>query len=195
MGGVGSGKSATAAEFAALGCAVIDADAVGHALLAEPDVQAELRTRWGEAIFDAGQVSRTMLGRIVFADANELAALGAILHPRMRQRFKAAIADAAGDPAIPAVVLDAAVLFEAGWNDLCTHTVFVSAPEEARRRRTAGRPGWDAGEWAAREKSQIPLDTKAAKCDYTIDNSSSVSRLREQVRPLFHEVLHAVDRT
>jgi dephospho-CoA kinase len=194
VGGVGAGKTAAAAEFAALGCRVIDADAVGHRLLDRPAVRDALIRRWGEGILAAdGAIDRAAVARIVFADAEELPALNALVHPLIRERLEAEVAAARTDAAAPAVVIDAAVLFEAGWDDLCTHTVFVEAPEAVRAERSRGR-GWSAEDWSAREKSQIPLDTKAGMCDYTIDNSSSVSHLREQVRTLFHEVTRPVDR-
>jgi dephospho-CoA kinase len=186
VGGIGAGKSAAAAQLAALGCARVDADAIGHDLLADADVARRIRERWGAAAFTPdGRVDRKALGSAVFADAAELAALNRILHPRIRREMSRQIAAALGDPDVPGVVVDAAVMLEAGWDDLCTHLVFVSAPAAARYERVARGRGWSRAEWKRREKSQISLDTKAARCDYTIDNHSSVSRLRQQIRRLF----------
>jgi dephospho-CoA kinase len=86
------------------------------------------------------------------------------------------------------MALDAAVLLEAGWDQLCTHLVFVAAPARQRQRRVRQR-GWDARSWRQREKIQIPLDSKIGRCYYTIDNSSSVSHLCEAVRELFHGIV------
>ncbi len=189
VGGVGSGKSTAAAEFAALGCRLIDADRIGHELLGEPDVLAEIRRQWGDGVFapDA-QVSRAALAEVVFRGPAELEALNAILHPRIRRRVELAIADAQADESVEAVVLDAALLFEAGWDDLCTHLVFVSAPADDRRRRVAQSRQWSSETWTAREKLQISLDTKASMCDYTLDNRLGASFLREQVRVIFHRI-------
>jgi len=190
VGGVGAGKSTAARELAALGGSLIDADAIGHELLGEPDVQAALRARWGDrAILPGGQVDRGALARIVFADADELAALNAVMHPRIRRRIEQAIAAARRDPAVKAVVVDAAVLFEAGWDDLCTHVVFVAAPAEERRRRAATARGWDEAAWRRRENSQISLDTKAARCDYILQNRVNVSSLHEQARRIFKRIV------
>jgi len=189
VGGVGSGKSTAAAEFAALGCRLIDADRIGHELLGEPDVLAEIRRQCGDGVFapDA-QVSRAALAEVVFRGPAELEALNAILHPRIRRRVELAIADAQADESVEAVVLDAALLFEAGWDDLCTHLVFVSAPADDRRRRVAQSRQWSSETWTAREKLQISLDTKASMCDYTLDNRLGASFLREQVRVIFHRI-------
>ncbi len=183
IGGIGAGKSTVADEFVRLGCVKIDADRIGHALLAETDVQAEIRERWGEAVFgpDDG-VDRVALGAVVFRDAEALAALSAILHPRIGGEIAERVARAQREPDVAGIVVDAAVLLEAGWDAMCTHVVFVQAPAERRVQRVCDQRGWASDDWQGREKMQISLDKKASQSDYTIDNSSSASHLREQVR-------------
>jgi dephospho-CoA kinase len=189
LGGIGSGKSAAAGCFAELGAAVIDADELGHQALEEPEVRQAILQRWGEGVLTAGRVDRRRVGEIVFADASQLAFLNALTHPRIARLIARRLAAARADASVPAVVLDAAVLLEAGWDRFCTHRVFVQAPPSQRAARV-GRRGWDESAWREREKSQISLDTKAAQCQYTIDNSSSLSCLREQV----HRILHKITR-
>jgi len=196
VGGVGAGKSTAAAELARLGCALIDADQIGHELLADESVRRQLRKRWGGRIFDdGGCVDRKALGRIVFSDPDELAALNAVVHPRIRRRMAEQIADARARRDVPAVVVDAAVLFEAGWNDLCTHLVFVDCPPDQRLRRVRAGRQWDEETWRQRERSQDFLDTKRQMCEDTIDGSSDVSHLVEQLRKLFHRIVIASDRS
>ena len=189
-GGVGSGKSTVAAEFAALGCALIDADAVGHEVLAEADVRDRLVALWGEGILDeSGQVDRRAVGERVFESPQALAELNAVMHPRMREVTAERIDRLQAEPTCPAVVLDAALLLETDWHELCTTIVFVSAPLEVRAQRVARQRGWDRRELARRENSQKALDIKAARSDHVIDNSSSLSYLREQVRSIFHRIV------
>ena len=186
VGGVGAGKSTAAAEMVRLGCALVDGDAIGHDLLCRPEVTGQLRRRWGDGVFlPDGAVDREGLGRIVFSDPAERRALDEILHPRIRSIMERQIAEMSRCPEVKAVVIDAAVLFEAGWDDLCTHRVFVDCPPEARARHVLVGRRWDRATWAAREKSQFSLDKKAEMCDYTFSNSSSVSHLAEQVRNFF----------
>ena len=105
VGGIGSGKSTAASQFAALGCAVIDGDAIGHELLRREDVRQEVHRRWGDAVFtDAGEVDRRALAKIVFADETQLSALNRILHPRIRRRMVEQIKSFQGED-IPAIVL------------------------------------------------------------------------------------------
>ena len=190
VGGVGAGKSTVAAELERLGCERIDADAIGHELLAQDDVKRELRRRWGEDIFSPdGSVNRRALAERVFSRSSELEALNSIMHGRIRRRMQRRIAATRQNPGIPAVVIDAALLIEAGWDDLCTDLIFVDSPEAQRQRNVASARGWDQATWKAREESQICLDKKASRCDYRVDNSSSVFYLHEQIRRIFNQIV------
>jgi dephospho-CoA kinase len=196
VGGVGSGKSAAAAELAALGCAVIDADAIGHQVLRLPEVVRRVQARWGPSVVEhaaaGAAVNREALADVVFNDPAELAALNDIVWPHIGAQISERIDDLMSRPDVAAVVLDAAVMFEAGWDAVCTHLVFVDAGEQVRRNRAIER-GMSERQWRLREKSQIPLDTKRLACQYTVDNSFSVSRLREQVRDTFRRILQEAE--
>ncbi|MBW2648181.1 MAG: dephospho-CoA kinase, partial [Deltaproteobacteria bacterium] len=138
-------------------------------------------------------VNRQMLGEIVFGDCDELEALNSILHPRIRGHMVQQITRAQNDDNVKGAVVDAAVLFEAGCEDLCTHVVFVDATRELREQRVSSTRGWDKNNWMNREKFQISLDKKRALCHYIVDNSSSISHLYEQVCRLFYQIVHAGD--
>jgi len=190
LGGIGAGKTTVAEAFERLGCARIDADAIGHDVLDDPAVRKEVREQWGEGVFhEDGSVDRVALGDIVFHHRGEMDVLNGITHPRIREGIRRRIAEARQDPSVPAVVLDAAVAMEAGWDDLCTDLVFVQAPEEERASRAASARGWTRSMWQARENMQIALDTKLARCYHTVDNSSSITSLQEQVREIFHRII------
>jgi dephospho-CoA kinase len=190
LGGIGAGKSTVAAELARLGCAVIDADAIGHDLLADEQVKRDLRALWGEGVFLAdGQVDRRAVGKLVFENPAALAALNAVMHPRMRRRMVDRISRWQADPACPAVVLDAALLLETDWHELCTTFVFVSAAAEQRAQRVARSRGWERDAWERREKSQKSLDFKRGRAEYVVDGGSSLPYLRDQVRRLFHRIV------
>jgi dephospho-CoA kinase len=194
IGGIGSGKSTVAREFASLGCAVIDADAIGHELLVDPEVLGELRSRWGDEIFtDAGEVDRAVLSGIVFGSRDELDALNGILHPRIGLQMARAVELAGGDESVEAIVLDAALLMEAGWDGLCSHVIYVDTPRADRLQRVCEQRGWEQENWSSREKMQISLDIKRRRCDYSIDGSSSVSHLRQQVRKVYPRITHPAD--
>ncbi len=190
VGGIGSGKSTVAAEFGHLGCLVIDGDAIGHEVLGDEQVKDKILQRWGANVIDGnGRVDREALGRIAFSDSEELKALNRITHPHIRRRIQENIREAEKNDRVPASVLDAAVLYEAGWDDMCTHTVFVEADESTRRRRTRSQKGWSRDEWKQRENLQFSLDIKRDMCDYIIVSSSDVSHLRQQVSDIFNRII------
>ena len=87
---------------------------------------------------------------------------------------------AAPDPP-PAVVIDAALLFEAGWDKLCDKIIFVDAPRDVRLER-AVRRGWSAEQFAAREAAQLPPEEKRQRSHIVIRNVRTVESLREVVR-------------
>lgn len=185
VGGVGSGKSTLARRTAErYGLVVVDADAAGHRALLDPAVKARVRQRFSDGVFGAeGQVDRSRLAKLVFGPSPEHSAakadLEAITHPVIRREFEQRIANAQASGA-PAVLLDAAVLLEADWQDVCDAVVFVDAPESLRKARAATR-GWSEAEWVRREASQLPLREKRLRADAAIDNSGALDAAADEL--------------
>jgi len=97
-----------------------------------------------------------------------------IVHPEIRRSIQEKITNARNAGHFRAIVLDAAVLFEAGWNDVCDVAVFVDVPDQLRLRRVIENRGWTEKEFREREASQLPLEAKNKQCDFVIDNSNNV---------------------
>jgi dephospho-CoA kinase len=194
VGGVASGKSLVAQCFRELGAVVLDADKAGHAVLREPDVIAALRSRWGDGILDdAGQIKRAAVAKIVFARGNETEKrfLEELTHPRIEMRLQQELAAAQNAPKPPpAVVIDAALLFEAGWDKLCHKIIFVDAPRDLRLERSVAR-GWSAEQFAAREAAQFPVQEKRNRSHLMIRNVRTLEALREVVRLTWRDLLSA----
>lgn len=160
IGRIGAGKSTVARRFGERGAAVIDADALAHEVLGEPDVRAEIAARFGaDAVSAAGGVDRARLAEAVFgptpAHVAALAALEAIVHPRVHRRIEAALAAAreaarAADRPDALAVLDVPLLVRAGWDGACDHLVAVECEDAVRRERLARR-GMSPAQQAARE--------------------------------------------
>jgi dephospho-CoA kinase len=186
VGGIGSGKSAVAAALVRRGGLLVSGDAAGHEALRQPDIRAAIVRRWGDELLGSdGEIVRRKLGAIVFADAEQRRALEELVHPWIRRRLEEEIAGARADPQVRFVVLDAAIMLEAGWNDVCDVLVFIDAPEEVRRRRVAAR-GWSAEDLAARERAQMPLTRKAQRADHVLRNAGALGELERQVDELLH---------
>jgi dephospho-CoA kinase len=185
IGGIGSGKSLVAAEFAAHGGHLIVADQLGHQALRQPAVKAQIVARWGNAVLDAtGEIDRKRLAAIVFADANERKTLEAMTHPVIGQRIREEIAQARCRPEVRLIVLDAAVMLEAGWHGVCDHLVFVDAPREMRLGRLTEKRGWALQELEKRERAQMPVDEKRRHADAIVDNSGAPAEVAGQVQRL-----------
>ena len=184
VGGIASGKSSVAAQFASLGCAVVDADRLAREYLAEPAVRRKIAERFGRKILDAsGEVDREALARLVFSDPGAMEALNSLTHPELCERTRRAL-QVARRRSVPAVVLDAPLLLEKGLDTLCDYVLYLHVPDEVRTARAHVQRGWDGSEVARREDSQISLKTKRQRADYIIDNSLSPEHTLEQVRTL-----------
>ena len=175
--------------FGELGCDVIDADSIGHALLERAEIVAALQRQFGSDIIDAvGAVDRRVLGQRAFADASSLAALNTITHPPLREELVRRI-EAFRQGSAPAAVLDAALLLETDWHELCDVLVFVDAPWPQRLARVAESRGWSAEQLVEREKYQKSVDIKKAMSEYVVENNSSASRLHQQICLLYQRLI------
>jgi dephospho-CoA kinase len=187
IGGIGSGKSQVASAFARRGARIIAGDQLGQAALRDPVIKARVIARWGEGILDEnGDIDRRRLAAIVFADESERKALEAITHPWIHRRIHACLEEARADARVPLIVLDAAIMLEAGWNDVCDRLVYIDAPRAVRLERVSRQRGWNETEWETREQAQLPLTEKVVRADHVLDNSFSLEHLNRQVDDLLH---------
>ena len=185
VGGIASGKSLVAATLAQLGAEVINADRLGHEVLREPATIAAIRNRWGDEVLAvSGELDRAKIAQRVFGD-NETARrerkfLDELTHPQIAARAREAISHFATRGDVDVVVLDAALLIEAGWQEYCDRILFVDVPREVRLQRAKAR-GWSEEEFDAREASQMPLNEKRSYADTVIDNSGSPQETTKQI--------------
>jgi dephospho-CoA kinase len=190
LGGVGSGKSAVAAEFGKLGCAVIDADEIAHELLNKPSVKKKVSTAFGEAVLGrGGEISRRKLAEVVFADGKKLVRLNRIIHPPTLKRVNELIGEAEHKNDVKAIVLDMPLLAEVGWAKRCDKLVFVNCKAKIRAKRAKKCGILSENELEKREKFQISLYKKKAIADNTIDNNSGFSALAGQVNDIFSNMM------
>jgi len=189
IGGIGSGKSTVAAEFAKLGCKVIDADKIAHELLDEPAVKAKVVGLFGRTILDLeGKIDREKLAEVVFADAQKLSLLNEIIHPLVLQRAEELIKQYDRQNQVKAIVLDMPLLVEVGWDKRCDKLIFVVCEQKLRLDR-AKKLGFDKNQVKIRENFQISLDNKANLADNTIENNSDFSVLARQVTDIFSYIM------
>jgi len=179
-GNIGTGKSTVARMLADLGAETIDADKVAHEVMrAGAPAHAAIVAAFGpEALSPGGEIDRSRLGALVFADPAALARLEAIVHPATLREVAARIAATAAG----VVVIEAIKLIEAGMAE-AYDSVWVTAcrPEQQIQRIMEGR-GLSQAEAEQRARAQPPQEEKIGHADVIIDTSGTLARTREQVQ-------------
>jgi dephospho-CoA kinase len=190
-GGIGSGKSAAADEFARLGAAVVDTDAIAHELTAPGGAAiAELRRAFGdEFIAPNGALDRARMRDLVFRSLEDKKRLEVLLHPMIRaeseRRIRAALA--AGAPYAVHVV---PLLVESpGYRERVDRVLVVDLPEPLQLARVRQRSGLAEHEVRRIIASQAPREKRLAAADDVIDNSGTISALQQRVAELHPQYL------
>ena len=167
-GGIGSGKSTVCRILQVLGVPVFNADDEGKRLLnGDQEVRRAVITGFGEGLYASGELDRRSLAAIVFNDPAALQKLNGIVHPAVRERFRAWCDEQKGSPY---VVMEAAILAESGGAAAMDHLAVVTAPEDLRIRRVMERDGAGEEEVRARMRNQADDDARVAKADTVIVN-------------------------
>jgi len=188
LGGIASGKSTVAAEFAKLGCEVINADKIAHELLEKEAVKRQIVAAFGPSILDPkGRIDRKRLADIVFADTHKLSLLNLIVHPLVLERAERQIERYSRQNQVRAIVLDMPLLAEVDWAKRCDRLIFVRCSKKIRAER-AKKMGFDKNQLKIRENFQISLDNKTGIADNTIENNSDFSALVRQVADIFTDI-------
>lgn len=166
-GGIGSGKSTVCRLFAQRGIAVYDSDREAKRLMTEDGaLRAGITARFGAESYVDGALNRRYLASRVFSDAQALADLNALVHPAVRSDFASWAERQAG----PYVILESAILFEAGLEGAVDRTVAMLAPLELRLSRTCRRDGCDEEAVRRRMAAQLDDDTLRDRADYAVVN-------------------------
>jgi len=181
-GGIGCGKSEVRKRLQKAGVRVIDADTLAKEIAEKnPAVVSTLKKEFGPDIYDAdGKLQRKQLAAIVFNDPNKLAALNAIIHPRVIGTVEREI-DALRDRGEKMVVVEAALHYEVNWNEAMDVMVVVSAPMEQRIPRVMQRDGVDETAVHRRIATQLPIEEKAKRADFVIENDGDLAALDKKV--------------
>ena len=185
-GGIGTGKSEAARYIVSLGADLIDADVVGHeAYRPHAEAWRQVVEAFGEGILGPeNEIDRRALGSIVFSDAEQMARLNGIMHPLMAGMVQERI-EALGERGAEVVVVEAALLFEAGWDSLVQEVWVTDSPVEAVLERLAQRNGMSEEEARRRIASQMSREERLERADFVIDNSEDVESMRKAIDELW----------
>jgi phosphopantetheine adenylyltransferase/dephospho-CoA kinase len=178
-GGIASGKSTASKYFAERGAYVIDSDKLGHRAY-EPGTEAftaVARTFGPDVVGADGRIDRKVLGGKVFGKPEELKKLTDIVWPEIRRLTQIEIATALEEDPDRIVVLEAAVMLEAGWNRSTDEVWVVIVDPDVAVQRAVARDGVDEAAVRARIAAQLTNAERIARADVVIDNSGTLEEL------------------
>jgi dephospho-CoA kinase len=192
-GGIGSGKSAASAILRELGATVIDADKVGHQVY-EPGTPCwhDLVAAFGEDVLGpGGSIDRKRLGARVFANPLLLRKLNALVWPRIADAIRERIATMRAAGLAAPVIVEAAVLVEAGWQTLVDEVWVVTTTRERAVERVVATRGLSRGEVERRLANQISDTERATGAACVIRNDGTLDELRSSLERCWQERLAA----
>jgi dephospho-CoA kinase len=189
-GGIASGKSTAAQTLSEWGAYVIDADKLGHRayLKNTPAFDAVVRTFGEDTVGADGEIDRRVLGGKVFGNPDKLKALTDIVWPAIRAMAAEEIKQALSNQPRRVVVLEAAVLIEAGWQDLVDQIWVTVIDRDIAIARASERDGVDAAAVEARIDAQLSNAQRCEAADVVIDNSGSLSDMQNQLHSLWQNL-------
>lgn len=189
-GGIASGKSTAARHLATLGAHVIDADRLGHRAY-EPGSpgHAAVAEAFGiDVVADDGSIDRKALGAIVFGNPEALNRLTGIVWPEIRRLAEIEIDAARAASEVQVIVVEAAVLFEAGWESMADEVWVVVAEPAAAIARAVARDGVTEEAVRSRIAAQLGNDERRARAHRVIENNASEDALTAAVTSAWGEL-------
>lgn len=192
-GGMASGKSTAARFLKEQGAHIIDADVLGHRTY-EPgsSAHAAVVAAFGpEVLTPDGRIDRKALGAKVFGKPAELKKLTGIVWPAIRRLAEAEIAAVRATGTPPVIVLEAAVLFEAGWQDMGDEVWVVIVDRPAAIARAMQRDNMPRATAESRLDAQLSNAERSARADVVIDNNGAPEAMLEALRSHWQRIAAA----
>ncbi len=168
-GNIGSGKSTVCKIFESLGIPVFYADDFAKSKLNDTEVQHKILVKFGSSILNKkNKIDKKALAAIVFTDEQKLGELNSIIHPEVYQGF---IHWKNNQRNAPYVIMEAAILFESGFNEYVDFSVNIHAEKQTRMERIIKRDKTDEESILNRIDKQFSDSEKIKRADHTIQNS------------------------
>ena len=182
-GGIGTGKSEVARILEEIGAYIIDADRLGHsAYLPHSEIWEEVVKEFGDGVLlPDEEIDRKKLGSIVFNDPVQLAKLNEIMHPRMGQMVANIIEGLDAE----VVVVEAALLLEAGWDALVDEVWCTRASEDVVIDRLKARNGLNKEEAQKRINAQMSVDERKSRSQVMIENNGDLAQLTTVIEQIW----------
>jgi dephospho-CoA kinase len=180
-GGIGSGKSTVAGYFQELGVPVYVADTEAKKIMDQPDTIQEVQQIFDENVIFEGKLDRKKIASIVFNNAEKLAQLNKIIHPKLKKDFKDWLEKHKN---YSFIIKEVAILFETNSENEFDAIILVTAPEKIRIERVTNRDNITENQVRERIKNQLSDEEKISKSHYIIENISKKDT-KKRVKELF----------
>lgn len=186
-GGIGSGKSEVCAVFSSLGAIVYSADTLAKQLLdTDPQIQMRVKKSFGAHLYkEDGKLDRKALARLTFSDDTLLARLNAIVHPKMTDVLQRIIENEKRLHTHNLILVEAALIYEAGIEQMFDYVIVVDAGESERLERVVRRDASTRADILQRMKAQHSPEEKAERADFVLRNTGTLADLRAKCEFLF----------
>jgi dephospho-CoA kinase len=185
-GGLGSGKSFVGRALCEMGCLLIEADLLGHQVMAKgAEAYDAIVAEFPDVLNGEGEIDRRKLGAQVFADAELLKKLNAIVHPAVRARSRRLTEEFTRRQPDGICVYEAAIIMETGSFRDFDRLIVASCTKEQQVERAILRDHLTREEVLDRLRRQMPLEQKVKYADYVIDTSGTKEHTLEQTRNVY----------
>jgi dephospho-CoA kinase len=185
-GAIAAGKTEALGALDRLGAATVSSDTIVHELLGGEELRNLLVERFGDRVAPGGEVDRSAVAEVVFADEHARGWLEQQLWPRVGERISAWRAELAERPRPPrAAVVEVPLLFEAGMEAGFDATVAIVAGGPVREQRAAAR---GHGGVDSRARRQLRQEEKARRADYVVENDGDLAELERKMSQMLDEV-------
>jgi dephospho-CoA kinase len=183
IGGSGTGKTHISKYIAEdLEATFIEADLIGHQLLNDPDIKQQIVAIFGKRVLDEDKINRQLLGDLVFNDNVALMSLNEIMHSSMYELINEKI----NNSPTPIVILEAAVMIEAGFYKLVDIMICLEANNEVQLNRLVKLRGFSHESAVLRLKNQ--RNDFAVYADYVLDTSNGLSSIEEKLSQIMNRI-------
>jgi dephospho-CoA kinase len=189
-GGLACGKSFVGDALAEWGCHVLQADRLGHEVLApDGEAYAPVVREFGSGVLsESGEIDRRALAAQVFGKPERLAVLNSFVHPPVMQREEQWLGQVAADDPHGIAVIEAAILIETGSHERFDKLIVAVCEEDQQVQRSMKRDGASRDEVLARLRRQMPVAEKRQFADFIIDTSGTKEETVRQARAVYESL-------
>jgi dephospho-CoA kinase len=190
-GGIGCGMSTVSQMMKEQGARIVNGDKVARDIVekGQPALDALAKAFSKEILQSDGSLDRKKLGDIVFASHDKLNLLNNTVRPFWVERLKSEIEHTKQNSNGSVVIVDAAILLEAGLRDIVDKLIVVTAPIKVRRERIRARDFLDECQIDQRIAAQIPVSEKAKQADFVIENTGTIEQTKQKIDQIWNELI------